>query len=106
MNANEMSSFFENMGMMIKAGITPSEAVDLLRQLLEVVREARVQVEALDAHAALDEVARGVVVDVLVDAALERRRQRCQVDPLGQEPGLEHLFVVYTLSLRSVIRRW
>jgi len=32
MNANEMSSFFENMGMMIKAGITPSEAVDLLRE--------------------------------------------------------------------------
>lgn len=32
MNANEMGSFFENMGMMIKAGITPSEAVDLLRE--------------------------------------------------------------------------
>ncbi len=30
MNANEMGSFFENMGMMIKAGITPSEAVGLL----------------------------------------------------------------------------
>ena len=32
MNANEMGSFFENMGMMIKAGITPSEAVDLLKE--------------------------------------------------------------------------
>ena len=32
MNANEMGSFFENMGMMIKAGITPSEAVDLLQE--------------------------------------------------------------------------
>ena len=32
MNANEMSSFFENMGMMIKAGITPAEATDLLRE--------------------------------------------------------------------------
>ena len=32
MNANEMGSFFENIGMMIKAGITPSEAVDLLKE--------------------------------------------------------------------------
>ena len=32
MNANEMGSFFENMGMMIKAGITPSEAVGLLKE--------------------------------------------------------------------------
>jgi len=31
MNANEMGSFFENMGMMIKAGITPAEGVELLR---------------------------------------------------------------------------
>ncbi|MDO4869889.1 MAG: type II secretion system F family protein [Bacillota bacterium] len=32
MNANEMSSFFENMGMMIKAGITAEEAVGLLKE--------------------------------------------------------------------------
>jgi len=32
MNANEISSFFENMGMMNKAGITPSEAVELLKE--------------------------------------------------------------------------
>ena len=32
MNANELGSFFENMGMMIKAGITPGEAVDLLKE--------------------------------------------------------------------------
>ena len=32
MNANELGSFFENMGMMIKAGITPSEAIELLKE--------------------------------------------------------------------------
>ena len=28
----EMGSFFENMAMMVKAGITPGEAVDLLKE--------------------------------------------------------------------------
>ena len=32
MNDADMSSFFENMGMMLKAGITAGEAVDLLRE--------------------------------------------------------------------------
>ena len=32
MNANEMGSFFENIAMMIRAGISPSEAVELLKE--------------------------------------------------------------------------
>ena len=51
MNANEMGSFFENMGMMIKAGITPSEAVDLLRE------EA---VESGHAHTAYDSMSQNM----------------------------------------------
>ena len=39
MRANEMDSFFENMGMMIKAGITPGEAVDLLKEESEAAGE-------------------------------------------------------------------
>jgi len=47
MNANEMGSFFENMGMMIKAGITPSEAVDLLKEESEDTGKSNADYEAM-----------------------------------------------------------
>ena len=47
MNANEMGSFFENMGMMIKAGITPSEAVGLLKEESEDTDKGNAAYEAM-----------------------------------------------------------
>lgn len=47
MNANEMGSFFENMGMMIKAGITPSEAVDLLKEESEDTGKSNADYEVM-----------------------------------------------------------
>ncbi len=47
MNANEMGSFFENMGMMIKAGITPSEAVGLLKEESEDTGKGNAAYEAM-----------------------------------------------------------
>lgn len=47
MNANEMGSFFENMGMMIKAGITPSEAVGLLKEESEDAGKSNADYEAM-----------------------------------------------------------